>query len=1087
MVEFRRCVLTACCFALLRIGHATACPPELSGKPILGSHRTQTDSKKPVVLQIAQHDLDVVVVARKSGTQSVHNAPGGRNGFEWIYLPASELTLVEICIYPAYRQAFPNSYTLRPVDVSKADPVELKALQLMSSAGISWANGSRASRIAAVEAYADVARRAKPGSVLAVHALLYAGLAKKERYLYDEALRELQPLVENTGQTSYVRYAAAYAVGYMLNRQGDFKGAAAALENGLSIARNGAARMTGQARRDIADITNLLGEVYLSMGQVARGEASVRAAAASSGKDLQLLGMVHNNLGYVYLRRADNDDPALRPKNLGLSIAEHFKGRDYSSRAGDQQELAIIENNLGSLLNRVGDIREARLHFEEALRLIDQTDDPYRFKVLYRALGNIYQLLGDYAKSERFLAAAVDLAEKSEPRDAIRLHCQLGTTRRQLGRLDEAVAEHDLCARRARADGNMDVQAEALHDLTLDHLAKDDAAAAWQSVRDAVELLDGVRESDVRSKVLSQYALLLEQHGDHAGARTKAQLAINAAATARYSTVRVDALAAAMSIHADQGRTSDAIRLGFETLDAIESIHAHLDVERLGPAWSSRTEDVYTQLLTLMVATRDARQSTHLAEILNVLERSRAIGLRQQFSAAPGVLRQVEQSRALSTLSEIANRQAQLPAQSGEMSLAYYHAHDLLTLSRLAGVADMPVPPPLSLWKIRSALGPRQSVLCYFFTADRAYLLLIERTSSELFDLGGRDRIKKLVADVREASARRDGSLAGALHSLSAVMLPALPSKAIDEWIVMPDAALQGLPFSALNVGVARGAYEPAIARYAVKLTPSLSAYFMAKTQRSHDHSVDLAVFADPTFASSQTTPSGRGLQKQAPAGWTETLERLPWTAREAEQLKLLFPPDRIAIYTGRSATRQSLRARNALDARILHIASHGYFRSDSPDNVGFALSAVNNGRDRDSGFITLTELFSYPFDNELVVINACDTAMGVARGGEGMLSLTRGFLAQGSEHVVSTLWPVADRASAVFMEHFYTHLRREGSVARAVRAAQLELRANRTFIDPYFWAPYVLTTVDPNDRVHLTERPLANLGEPAASRRDLR
>ena len=102
----------------------------------------------------------------------------------------------------------------------------------------------------------------------------------------------------------------------------------------------------------------------------------------------------------------------LRPKYLGLSIAEHFKGRDYSSRAGDQQELAIIENNLGSLLNRVGDIRQARLHFEEALRLIDQTDDPYRFKVLYRALGNIYQLLGDYAKSERFLAAAVDLAEK---------------------------------------------------------------------------------------------------------------------------------------------------------------------------------------------------------------------------------------------------------------------------------------------------------------------------------------------------------------------------------------------------------------------------------------------------------------------------------------------------------------------------------------------------------------------------------------------------------------------------------------------------------------------------------------------------
>ena len=1022
------------------------------------------------MLQLRQHDLDVVAVARLSGTQSIHNAPGGRNGVEWIYLPPSEPTPVEICVYAVYRQAFPNAYTLQPIDVSRANPAELNALRLMSDAGISWATGTRASRIGAVDTYADVARRATPRSALAGHALLYAGLAKKERYLYDEALRDLQPLARDSGQTSYVRYAAAYAIGYMLNRQGDFNGAAASLENGLGLARNGAARMTGHARRDIADITNLLGEVYLSMGQLARGEALVRAAAAAIGKDLQLLGMVHNNLGYVYLEHADNDDPALRPKYLGLSIAEHFKGRDYSSRAGDQQELAIIENNLGSLLNRVGDIRQARLHFEEALRLIDQTDDPYRFKVLYRALGNIYQLLGDYAKSERFLAAAVDLAEKSEPRDAIRLHCQLGTTRRHLGRLEDAVAEHDLCARRARAEGNVDVQAEALHDLTLDYLSKGDQASAWHSIGEAAGLLEGVRDSDVRSKVLSRYALLLEQHGDPAGARTRVQQAIDAAATARYSTVRVDALAAAMTIHADQGRTSDAIRLGLETVGAIESIHAHLDVERLGPAWSSRTEDVYTRLLTLMIAARNTRQSSHLAEILNVVERSRAIGLRQQFSAAPGVLHQVEQSRALSTLSEIANRQARLTTRSGEMSLAYYHEHDLLTLSRLAGVADMPVPPPLSLWKIRNSLGPRQAVLCYFFAAERAYLLLVDRTSSELFDLGERDRIKRLVAGVREASARLDGSLAGALQSLSAVMLPALPATSIEEWIVTPDATLQGIPFAALHVGAAGAAYEPAIARYAVKLAPSLSAYFMTKAQGSHEHSVDLAVFADPTFASIQPDPveTRRGLQKPVPAGWTATLTRLPWTAREAEQLRVLFPQDRVAVYTGRNATRQNLRGRNALDARILHIASHGYFRSDSPDNVGFALAAVANGRDPDSGFVTLTELFSYPFDNELVVINACDTAMGAARGGEGMLSLTRGFIAQGAEHVVSTLWPVVDRASAIFTGHFYTHLRREGSVAHALRAAQLGLRSHPTFNDPYFWAPYVLTTVEPNDRIRL-------------------
>ena len=185
------------------------------------------------MLHLEQHDLDVVAVTRVSGTQSVHNAPGGRNGAEWIYLPPSDPTPVEICVYAVYRQAFPNAYSVKPIDVSKVDPAELIALRLMSNAGISWATGTRASRIGAVDAYADVARRATPRSALASHALLYAGLAKKDRYLFDEALRELQPLARDAGQPGYVRYAAAYAIGYMLNRQGDYNGAAAALENGL--------------------------------------------------------------------------------------------------------------------------------------------------------------------------------------------------------------------------------------------------------------------------------------------------------------------------------------------------------------------------------------------------------------------------------------------------------------------------------------------------------------------------------------------------------------------------------------------------------------------------------------------------------------------------------------------------------------------------------------------------------------------------------------------------------------------------------------------------------------------------------------
>ena len=183
------------------------------------------------------------------------------------------------------------------------------------------------------------------------------------------------------------------------------------------------------------------------------------------------------------------------------------------------------------------------------------------------------------------------------------------------------------------------------------------------------------------------------------------------------------------------------------------------------------------------------------------------------------------------------------------------------------------------------------------------------------------------------------------------------------------------------------------------------------------------------------------------------------------------FAQDRTLVYTDVDATRSNLRSLNTRNARMLHIASHGYFQSSDPDNIGFALSPSNVAGRADSGFVTLTELFSYRFNNELVVISGCDSALGLDRGGEGMLSLTRGFIAQGASHVVSSLWPVSDRASAEFMTRFYESLVANGSVARALRDAQLELRSRPEYANPWFWAPYILTSVAPESRMTFPER----------------
>jgi CHAT domain-containing protein len=74
-------------------------------------------------------------------------------------------------------------------------------------------------------------------------------------------------------------------------------------------------------------------------------------------------------------------------------------------------------------------------------------------------------------------------------------------------------------------------------------------------------------------------------------------------------------------------------------------------------------------------------------------------------------------------------------------------------------------------------------------------------------------------------------------------------------------------------------------------------------------------------------------------------------------------------------------------------------------------------------------------------VLSGCATGDGPELRGEGVLGLTYGFLANGSNAVISTLWPVEDALTARFMEQFYAAYRLTGRVPEALRIAQLRTR----------------------------------------------
>ncbi|MCA1992093.1 MAG: CHAT domain-containing protein [Coleofasciculus sp. S288] len=94
----------------------------------------------------------------------------------------------------------------------------------------------------------------------------------------------------------------------------------------------------------------------------------------------------------------------------------------------------------------------------------------------------------------------------------------------------------------------------------------------------------------------------------------------------------------------------------------------------------------------------------------------------------------------------------------------------------------------------------------------------------------------------------------------------------------------------------------------------------------------------------------------------------------------------------------------------------------------------------------------------ELLVLSACETAIGDKRGGLGLAAVA---VKAGARSTLATLWQVDDEGTAELMIRFYEELKNTTiSKAEALRRAQrsfIEQPEGNKFREPYYWAPFVL------------------------------
>jgi CHAT domain-containing protein len=203
----------------------------------------------------------------------------------------------------------------------------------------------------------------------------------------------------------------------------------------------------------------------------------------------------------------------------------------------------------------------------------------------------------------------------------------------------------------------------------------------------------------------------------------------------------------------------------------------------------------------------------------------------------------------------------------------------------------------------------------------------------------------------------------------------------------------------------------------------------------------------------------------------------LPYTRTEVENIATSIPGTETLLNRAFSPT--SL-VRDMRRFPILHLATHAAFVQGQGDQSFIVFgnnSKVSLSSIKDEWDLTNTDL---------VVLSACQTAIGEPEPGSGIEILGFGYQIQdaGAQAAIASLWQVSDGGTQVLMNAFYTALQNGKTKAEALQLAQQALitgnlsvvgqgqratvvvrdvrtglppRVRDRLNHPYYWAPFIL------------------------------
>jgi tetratricopeptide (TPR) repeat protein len=914
---------------------------------------------------------------------------------------------------------------------------------------------------------------------------------------YDRALpmmeRALAIREASFGPEHLIVAKAIGQLGGLYLDMGRFEDALAAQERALAM-REAA---LGSDHPDVGVTCNDVANVLVELGEYAAArplyERGLAIARTSLGEEHPRVGSALSNLAHLDAQIGAYEE-ALPGYERALALQEAAFGPDHP-------EVGITLNNLAEVHGDLGDYVAAKAVHERALAMREAVLGPDHpdTAISLNNLAGVYWRMGDPARALPLVQRALDIQERvlgPDHPDTLTTVNNLGVLYAQLGRLDDALPWYERAlastekvrgaahAETATSLGNLGTLLDARGEPERAAELHQRAVAASEAALGAAHPLTAFHRVQLASSLLDA--------GDAARALPLYEAALAAQEAAlgpdHPDTTRTR-WALAIALRA-LGRHEEAVRVARRVLDGYEAHLAHNLVVG-SPAQQRAFLDAIggTTPSLVSLAVGDLGKDRGAAEVaLTSILRHKARSLDAEAALMAGVRGELDAGgrAALTSLrSALTERdalgrrrpsgddtawKAELAALDGEIDRLQA---DLAKRSAAFREATAPI----GVDTVRAAL-PAGSALVEVVvyapfdatkpTADRwgapRYAAFVLRADGGVAwaDLGPASAIDTAAKALRKALVGGKPWEAAAAELRALVLDPVRDAIAgAGRLYVAPDGELHLVPLQVMTD-------QPVV--------------LLATGREALRHRAPMPA-GEPPIVIAGVDYGGKGL-------WSE----LPGAAAEGRAVSALLGATPIVGAQATDAAVEGLRS-----PRVLHVATHGFFDAANPDDTdvvaargvavrtqggaapegigwddrqahtalwrsGLVLAGANAGDGE--GYVAAAEVAAIDLSGtRLVVLSACETGLGAARAGQGVMGLRYALVVAGSRAQVLSLWKVDDAATQALMTVFYRELSAGRTAAEALTTARLEVAAKPAWAHPRFWAAFTLSG-DPDVRL---------------------